>query len=213
MTAVNPWVVVVPVKGTALAKSRLDVSLQTRAELALAFALDTVTAAVAAREVAAVVVVTGSDAVAEAVRPLGAAVVHEDGTAGLNGSADQAIAAAQRDHPGWPVAVLLGDLPALQPDDLDAALRAARQRSLSMVADAAGTGTVLVCALSPADHVLRFGGASRVAHREAGYADLTVDVHSGLRSDIDTVDDLESARALPLGEHTRRVLAGASPAY
>jgi 2-phospho-L-lactate guanylyltransferase len=203
------WVVVVPVKGTALAKSRLEVSHQRRAELARAFALDTVAAAVAAEAVTAVLVVTASDSVADAVRPLGVSTVREDGTAGLNPSIVLALSVAQRDYAGAPVAVLLGDLPALHPEELDVALGAARAHSLSMVADAAGVGTVLVCALDAADHSVRFGGASRAAHREAGYVDLTITAPSGLRRDIDTVDDLKSASALPLGAHTRRVLAAA----
>jgi 2-phospho-L-lactate guanylyltransferase len=204
--------VVIPVKGTALAKSRLGVSEQTRAKLALAFALDTVAAAVAAETVATVLVVTGSRDVADAVLPLGASVVYEDGTPGLNPSIEHAIGAARRDFPGAPVAVLLGDLPALRPEELDTALLAARGQRLSMVADAAGVGTVLVCALDAAEHTVRFGGASRAAHREAGYVDLTSTVSSGLRSDIDTVEDLESARPLPVGPHTSRVLAAGTAA-
>jgi 2-phospho-L-lactate guanylyltransferase len=204
------WVVVIPVKGTELAKSRLDVSHQARAELAQAFALDTVTAALAAEQVESVLVVTGSGAVAEAVTALGASVVHESG-AGLNPSIAQGIREAAGRYAGFPLAVLLGDLPALQPGELDAALTAAGDHALSMVADAAGVGTVLVCAREAAAHIVRFGGSSRTAHREAGYVELEVDVLSGLRRDIDTVDDLESARALPLGDHTRRVLTGVTP--
>jgi 2-phospho-L-lactate guanylyltransferase len=202
------WVVVIPVKGTELAKSRLDVSRQTRSELALAFALDTVRATVAAEQVAAVVVVTASDVVAEAVEALGATAVRESLDAGLNPSIEEAIAVAGDTHPGFAVAVLLGDVPALQSNELDAALFAARERPLTMVADAAGIGTVLLCALDASQHVIRFGGQSRAAHRRAGYVELDVEVSSGLRRDIDTVDDLEAARALPLGSETRRILMG-----
>ena len=202
------WVVVIPVKGTELAKSRLDVSFETRGELALAFALDTVIATVGADRVAAVVVVTASDAVAEAVRALGAVTLRETPDAGLNPSIEQAIAVAEATHPGSPVAVLLGDVPALRSSELDAALLAAGAYARAFVPDAAGIGTVLLCALDPSTHVVRFGGRSRAAHRAAGYTELIVDAQSGLRRDIDTVDDLEAARVLPLGSQTRRLLMG-----
>jgi 2-phospho-L-lactate guanylyltransferase len=206
--SVTSWVVVIPVKGTALAKSRLEVSLQTRGELALAFALDTVRAAVAAERVDTVLVVTASDVVAEAVGALGAVVLRETQNAGLNPSIKEAIAVVEARYSGSPVAVLLGDVPALQSSELDEALRAAGGYARAFVPDAAGIGTVLLCALDPAMHEVRFGGQSRAAHRATGYTELTVDVRSGLRRDIDTVDDLEAARALQLGSQTRRLLMG-----
>ena len=55
----HPWCLVVPVKRLALAKTRLaEVAGEHRVDLALAFALDTVTAALACDDVRAVVVVT-----------------------------------------------------------------------------------------------------------------------------------------------------------
>jgi 2-phospho-L-lactate guanylyltransferase len=209
MTELTPqWVVVIPVKGTELAKSRLEVSRQTRSELALAFALDTVSAAVTSLSVAAVIVVTASDAVAGAVGMLGAVALRETPNAGLNPSIEQAIAVASTTYSGAPVAVLLGDVPALHSSELDAALLAAGDHHRAFVPDAAGVGTVLLCALDPAEHTVRFGGQSRAAHLALGYTELDVDVRSGLRRDIDTVDDLETARALPLGSHTRLLLMG-----
>ncbi|PRY69890.1 2-phospho-L-lactate guanylyltransferase [Glaciihabitans tibetensis] len=200
------WIVVIPVKGTELAKSRLEVSRETRSALALAFALDTVRAVLAAEQVAEVLVVTASEVVDSAVRALGAGSMRESDAAGLNRSIEQAIAVAERNNPGAPVAVLLGDLPALQPQDLDAALVAAAAHPRAMVADAAGVGTVLLCARDVGTHAVRFGGRSRAAHLAEGYVELAVDVRSGLRRDIDTVEDLTAARALPLGAETRRVL-------
>ena len=73
------WSVVIPVKGTAMAKSRFGATPEIRAALALAMALDTVSAAIAAQAVADVFVVT-SVAVGPYFASLGASVVHDAGT-------------------------------------------------------------------------------------------------------------------------------------
>jgi 2-phospho-L-lactate guanylyltransferase len=70
------WVVVVPVKGTARAKSRLGAHPE-RAHLAEAFALDTVTALLAAPAVDRVLVVTGDDEIAARMSALGAEIIRE----------------------------------------------------------------------------------------------------------------------------------------
>lgn len=197
------WTVVIPVKGTALAKSRLSIAEPNRGNLALAFALDTVAAALAASRVQTVIVVTGSDTVEHRMRDLGAVTVREASAAGLNPAIEEALIAAQTLTPEAPVAVLLGDLPALDPADLDSALDRARNHSRAMVADAAGVGTVLVTALRGIPHHPHFGGASRAAHLGAGYVELDVDAGLGLRQDIDTLNDLTSANLTTLGAATR----------
>ena len=169
------WTIVIPVKGTASAKSRLGGS----AELALAIALDSVAAAV---EVAPVVVVTPH---AEPFEELGARVVADPGS-GLNGAIAAGIAAAG----DGAVAVLLGDVPALRPAELAAALTAAERHPLSFVPDADGEGTVLIAALRSSDHAPAFGADSRALHLAAGYVELDVPVDSGLRRDVDTPEQL-----------------------
>ncbi len=172
------WTVVIPVKGTAGAKSRLGAA----PGLALAIALDTVVAASATR--ARVLVVTAADAAP--FEALGAEVIADPG-AGLNAAARQGIA-----HAHGPVAVLLGDLPALQPAELAAALALAETHELSMVADADAEGTALVAALRGASHSLAFGRGSRAAHLALGYVELDVPAASGLRRDVDTAEQLAS---------------------
>ena len=197
------WTVIVPVKGTALAKSRLGLADSDRAALALAFAIDTVSAALAADRVERVVVVTASDAVAIRLRELGAIAVRESSSAGLNPAITDGLEVARVEAPDAPVAVLLGDLPALDPADLDAVLDRALEHSRAMVADAAGVGTVLVTALRGIPHHPKFGGASRAAHLAAGYVELDVDAARGLRHDIDTLDDLAAVTGATLGRATR----------
>ena len=70
------WVVIVPVKGTARAKSRLGAHPE-RSQLAEAFALDTVTALLAAPAVSRVFVVTADDEIAERMSALGADIIRE----------------------------------------------------------------------------------------------------------------------------------------
>ena len=201
------WIVVVPVKGTSDAKSRFGDTLPDRGALALAIALDTVAAALAAESVVGVIVVT-SAAVATAFDELDALVVVEHEPAGLAAAIASGIElASELGSPGRGTAVLLGDLPALTPGELDAALALSAAHERAMVADAEGTGTALVTAADGATHATAFGPASAAAHSAAGYVPLDVPVDSGLRNDVDTVEQL-AALSPRLGERTSAVLAG-----
>jgi 2-phospho-L-lactate guanylyltransferase len=180
------WFVVVPVKGTSSAKSRLGAE----PDVALAIALDTVEAALAAPSVRGVIVVTSAEA----------AVRFDETDAFVVVSPPKGLAAAillgletaeAFSEAGRGTAVLLGDLPALLPSELEAALQAARALPHAMVADADGTGTTLVTAADGESHATAFGEGSAGAHRGAGYVPLDVDAASGLRRDVDTPADLE----------------------
>jgi len=198
------WVVVIPVKGTDDAKSRFGDSPQ-RAELALAIALDTVSAALAATSVIGVLVVT-STAAAAGFDDLEALVVIEEQPSGLGTAIASGIAtAAELGAPGRGIAVLLGDLPALTSRELDLALAAAAEHPLAMVADAAGAGTTLVTAADGQVHSTAFGPGSRQAHLDAGYTELDIPVDSGLRTDVDTIDELH-ALAARVGKRTAALL-------
>lgn len=188
----DAWTIVVPVKGTATAKSRLGGD----PGLARAIALDTVEAAL---PVGRLVVIT-TEAAAVDFRALGAEIVHDPGQ-GLSAAVLQGIAAA---GPGR-VAVLQGDLPALTSAELEGALQLASAVELAFVADAAGTGTTLLTALDPGRHRPAFGENSRAAHAVAGYVELYIDKTSGLRSDVDIWADLERL-AGRLGRRTAEAL-------
>jgi len=202
------WIVVIPVKGTADAKSRFGADLPDRGALALAIALDTATAALAAASVVGVIVVT-SAAVATAFDELDALVVVEHEPAGLAAAIASGIElASELGAPGRGTAVLLGDLPALAPAELDAALTLAAAHSRAMVPDAEGSGTALVTAADGATHATAFGPGSAAAHAAAGYVPLELPGDSGLRNDVDTLDQLTALRSR-LGARTAAVLTSA----
>lgn len=202
------WSVVVPVKRLARAKTRLQPPARVaRAQLALAMALDTVQAAMACEAVGEVVVVCDDDEAIHALRRLGAQVVGDEPDAGLNPALRHGIGHVRRTRPESGVALLSSDLPALRPHDLSAALSAAAAYNVSVVADVAGTGTVLLTAAAGVEVHPAFGPASLMSHLAAGAVALSAPL-PGLRRDVDTAADLAEARALGLGPHTTAVLAG-----
>jgi 2-phospho-L-lactate guanylyltransferase len=165
---------------------------------------------VAASEVAEVVVVTGDARTREVAGALGARVVSQpDLVPGLEAAVGTGLAACA---PGAPAAVLLGDLPALRPDDLDTTLRAvaavlaadpgARQ---VVVPDADGTGTVLLAARRPDQVRHAFGTGSAARHVALGARRLE-SVPARLRRDVDTPADLAAAVVLGVGPRTARTL-------
>lgn len=202
------WVVVVPVKGTAQAKSRFGPG--DHSDLALAMAADTVAAAMEADGVAGVLVVTTVEA-SGIFDDLGAFVVVQE-SAGLASAVELGVATAgEMTEPGRGIAVLLGDLPALTSAELGAALDAARAHARAMVEDAAGEGTALITAAHGSTHAPAFGSGSSAAHRGAGYIPLAVSSDSGLRNDVDSAHDLAHLDGR-LGERTARLVAGGDAA-
>lgn len=206
------WSLVVPLKPLAVAKSRLaEAAGAVRPALALAFALDTVAAALGCEEVADVTVVTDDERAGTELAALGALVVPDAPAAGLNAALRYGAARVRAREPYAPVAALNGDLPALRPVELAMVLRgAARARERAFLADAAGVGTTLLAAppgsaLSPA-----FGGASRARHLATGAREITLPGVPSVRQDVDTGDDLRAALLLGVGTRTA-VFAALSP--
>lgn len=242
-----------PTRGGA-GKSRLRVPGATHgaehATLARAIARDTVAAALSAQLVDSVTVVTDDAALAAALADR-CLLVADPGTglagaiaAGLAAVASQEVgpAASAGGRPGagagtsgaaartgGVVAVLLGDVPAMRPDDLDAALAAGLQHAATAphpapadpqhasagaettsggdgttyLPDADGTGTVLL--MGPAE-ALRpvFGPGSAAAHgRTATRLPLAL---PRLRRDVDDAADLAAAARLGLGPYTSAAL-------
>jgi 2-phospho-L-lactate guanylyltransferase len=208
-TPLTGFVVLVPVKQVARAKSRLAaLGDDARRSLVAAFAADTVTAALGSSAVRAVMVVTDDHELAADLRVLGVQVVPDATTDDLNESLVQAAAEAQRRWPGHGLAALCADLPALDPDDLSTALEVASRHAAAFVADAAGDGTTMVAAASRADFTPRFGHGSREAHAADGVHEIVeIDVPT-LRRDVDTPADLETALRLGVGVHTARAARG-----
>ncbi|PRB57306.1 2-phospho-L-lactate guanylyltransferase [Microbacterium sp. MYb45] len=193
------WVVVIPVKRAEIGKSRLRIPGVDREPLARAIALDTVEAAAACERVAQVIVVTRDEVTATALRLLPRVRLVRDRSEGLTAAIEQGVRAAPGDRPR---AVLLGDLPALRPDELARALAFASSHPRAFVPDAEGTGTVLATARAGFDLHTRFGGESAAAHRAAGFVEVGLPVLSGLRRDLDRAEHLRDARRAGLGPRT-----------
>lgn len=195
------WTVVIPVKRLDLAKSRLRPDIANVPDLALAFALDTVAAAMAAANVAQVIVVTSDQRVRSAVEALGATAVDDPG-AGLNAAIDAGISAAS-----GCIAVLTGDLPALRSADLQAALALAESVDRALVADHSGEGTTMIAAMNASLLHPQFGSSSRALHERSGHTPLDIAVESPLRWDVDTPDDLAAALGFGVGPATAAAVA------
>ncbi|WP_250027331.1 2-phospho-L-lactate guanylyltransferase [Paractinoplanes maris] len=224
------WTAVMPVKRLGVAKSRLRgaVPAARHSDLALAMVRDTATAVLAARAVAELLVVTDDPVTAAAVTALGARVVPDRPAAGL--PPDRPAAGLPPDRPaaglnaamrygadevagtGRHRFVLAGDLPALRAEQLDAALAGAEapaeapaEAGRSFVADAAGSGTVLLAVAPGGPLDPHFGVGSAAAHAASGAHPLDGD-WPGLRQDVDTPADLLTVLGLGAGPHTCALL-------
>lgn len=198
------WTAVIPIKPLDGAKTRLRGAVPDGrlADLALAMARDTVAAVLACPAVCEVLVVTDDPVAARAAAALGARVVPDRPGAGLNAAlrfGADVVAGMSR-----PRAALAGDLPALRPEELAAALTLARRRSF--VADAEGSGTVLLGAPPGVALDPRFGVGSAAAHTVSGARALAGD-WPGLRHDVDTAADLQTVLELGAGRYTRAMFA------
>ncbi len=199
------FAVLVPVKRTAVAKSRLgELGDRPRRQLAAAFAGDTVAAVLACRKVARVLVVTDDHALATALHQLGADVM-PDGADDLNGTLLQAAADLSRRDPELRLAAVCADLPALRPHELALALGTAHPERMSFVCDQEHVGTTVVMAPGLDTFRPSFGPGSGRRHRQAGAFEVDgIDVPS-LRRDVDAPPDLAQALALGVGPQTSLV--------
>ena len=198
------WTVVIPVKALPEAKTRLlPATADPAAHRRLVEALrsDTREAARTADGVARVLLVADRPGVdPEALvqrRP------------GLNAALVEAAAHAAATWPDDGVAALLGDLPALRPADLAAALAAAALHPRAFVPDAEGTGTTLLATRPGVPLDPAFGTGSAARHAAAA---VRLRAAPGLRRDVDTAAELAEAYALGVGPATSALLAGGEPA-
>jgi 2-phospho-L-lactate guanylyltransferase len=178
-------------------------------------AADTIAAALQAETVAAVLVVTDDPEVADIANGLGAVVLADAPAAGLNEALAHGAAYSEDRWPDRGRAGLAGDLPALRPQELTAALTAAARLGTAFVPDAEGTGTTLYAAAPGARFRPTFGPASRDRHLAGGAVDITTGEIAtgelaGLRRDVDTIDDLRVAAQIGLGPRTEALVAAGS---
>jgi 2-phospho-L-lactate guanylyltransferase len=199
---------IIAVKRLAAAKTRLApvFSARTRETVVLAMLMDTLTAAGRARSLGSITVITPDDAAAAAAIELGAGVLVDPTPEGHPDPLNNAITTAERavGSSFANVVALQGDLPALQTQELNEAIAAARQHRRSFVADRLATGTAALFAFgSPLEP--QFGSDSSARHRSSGAIELT-GAWPGLRCDVDTPSDLAAARRLGVGAATARAI-------
>lgn len=196
------YVVLVPVKPPAVGKSRLaGLGDRDRRELAAAIALDTVEACRRAVLVSEVLGVTDDAGFAVELAAMGCATIPDGTSEDLNGTLRLAAAEAHRRWPELVPVALLGDLPALRPAELDAALASIQPGEPAYVADADGSGTSLYTAAFDL-FAPRFGPGSAAAHNTV--ARPLDGALPGLRRDVDDLADLRHAWDLGVGPRTRR---------
>jgi 2-phospho-L-lactate guanylyltransferase len=197
----HTFALLMPVKTLALAKSRLEVPQPGQREpLMRAFALDALSAASRSGSVAQVYVVTDEPG----FEIDGAVRLPDEGDGDLNRALHRASLRVRLLDPSAGVAAMCADLPCLRTEDLDTAL-AAGLTPRWFVADASGSGTTLLAAGPGTDLDPHFGVASARRHEDSGARAVRAEVPT-LRMDVDTETDLDAARALGLGPHSRAAL-------
>jgi 2-phospho-L-lactate guanylyltransferase len=203
------------VKRLPVAKSRLSaIAEDRRAELAMCLALDTLEAVARCAVLTRIVVVTDDRDVATAAGLLATGratgprilVTGDAGTAGLNHAVRRGADVADDLAPGTPIAALPADLPALRPEELDAALTHALTWPFAFVADAEGTGTTLLAAAGGRHSFLpAYGESSAHRHRAAGAHEITTPLPT-LRRDVDDAESLAAVLTLGAGRRTAAFL-------
>ncbi|MGW0611773.1 2-phospho-L-lactate guanylyltransferase [Streptomyces sp. NPDC002788] len=203
------WTLVVPLKPLARAKSRLADTADDglRPGLALAFAQDTVAAALACPAVRDVAVVTDDALAGRELAALGAAIIPDEPGSGLNAALAHGAGVVRADRPASRVAALNADLPALRPGELSRVLDAAGEFPRAFLPDAAAIGTTLLAAAPGRKLRPAFGTDSRDRHRASGAVELSLAAVDSVRQDVDTGEDLRSALALGVGPHTAAAAA------
>jgi 2-phospho-L-lactate guanylyltransferase len=204
------WDLVVPLKPLALAKSRLAGAggEGARAGLALAFAVDTVAAALACTAVRSVSVVTDDALAGAELSALGARIVPDAPAAGLNAALAHGAHVVRSGSPEASVAALSADLPALRSAELELVLAAASAADRAFLADAAGIGTTLLAAAAGIGLAPAFGEASRARHRRSGAQEILLEGVDSVQQDVDTAADLQVAVSLGVGPRTAAATAG-----
>lgn len=187
--------IVVPHRGLEAAKTRLAPILSPDERVALSRRLlQRVLGAIGGRgDRCRALVISPDPALAEVVEPAGARLLVQRGM-GLNAGLEQARALALSEGVEL-LAVLHGDLPNLESDDISALVGAVQlPAGVAIAPDRRWSGTNGL-AMRPADAVaFRFGPGSFEAHQQAATAaglPVTVVERPGLAFDLDTPADLE----------------------
>lgn len=180
---------VVPVKRLNEAKSRLSHDVAVRRAVATALAEWTIGLAVECLRTDAIYVVTEDEDVKAMAQSRAVQVVPDPGT-GLNDAADAGLRRARLEHPEIAAGVLVADLPWLTAGELRWLIHAVAgtDRPL-LVPDLDGDGTTFVAVPAERHVPMVFGEKSASQFHRLG-CEVLRDAPPGLRSDLDSPDDL-----------------------
>lgn len=206
-------VAVVPVRSLSGSKSRLGEPLdpEERADLILGLLRRTVAAALAARGLAGVAVVSQDMVLLRLARHMGADALLQT-SEGLNEALVEARLAFCAEATA--LLVLPADLPGVAADAIDGFAERARllieanpgRAIVGLVPDRHGTGTNALIVSPPCAIEFEFGDGSRAAHMAAaGRADAAYfEMDGPLSFDVDTPEDLLQADMAGLGHEAGR---------
>lgn len=209
MSAHHSIVALVPVRGLALGKRRLQVALDEhgRAALIEAMLVDVLRALGASPAVALSTVVSSDPEVAPLAAAEGALLLPDAPEGGLNASLTAALAWLAAACPGKAALVVPADLPVLTPALLEASVLGAPGEVVIARSRDGGTNLLLLRAL-PGPR-LCFGPESCARHRAAARAagcTATIVEHPVFACDLDTGEDLATVRPLLAPGHTKDLL-------
>lgn len=201
----------VPFKCFTRAKRRLRTSYTDEAveELSRAMLLDVLDALLAAPSLSSVSVLTDDEAVAEVARDAGAQVRTQSPDPGLNPAIE--LANAEAAAAGCDATlVVLGDLPLLQPADVESVLAAGANHPV-VVVPSVDEGTALLYRRPPDRIPARFGKNSAAAHIDAARAEglearVFDELDEHVRVDLDTPEDAKRVIESGVPSRTRELL-------
>lgn len=193
------WCALVPQKALSRAKGRLELPSEGREALAVAMLRDTVAAVRATDGVEHVMVLWDDDADRLSIPPVNGVSV---AGLGLNGSVEQGALVARRRFAHLDVVVVPGDLPALDPLELEVCLARAGEHARAYLPDARGEGTTLLTTTRDLPLLPAYGAGSAAGHAATGSAPLRVAGVESARCDVDDLESLALALDLGCGHHT-----------
>lgn len=207
--------VVIAVRGGRAAKSRLADILEPhdRETLVGTMLRDMIEAAQRTPRASGLWVVTPTPALAALAADLGVQVIDQSEPGGLNAAFRQAMATVADAAPYDAIALLPGDLPLLEPGDLDAALALAEAHCVVLAPSTDG-GTGALALRAGVDLAPSFGPDSFALHREQaarrGLVIAIVEAES-LAHDLDRPEDAAFLLQAQRSGHTHAFLSSRLP--
>lgn len=190
---------VVPVRPLAEALPRFAAPADVRRVFALAFARDTIRAAVAAPSVREVCVLSEDDEVRGMAAQIGASVIDEPEHGILAASLERAQQRLTADGSQRSLALLMGDLPCLTPSEVDYGLAALRHGKVGALDLARVSATLISGSLE----WRRLGPTAATLSNKYRVSWLPArQLQPGLACDVDTVHGLRVAEYIGVGPAT-----------